>query len=38
MSYVAYATYFDGLLSRDKKMQAIYREARFFIEQVFLPE
>jgi hypothetical protein len=38
MSYVAYATYFDGLLSRDKKMQVIYREARFFIEQVFHPE
>jgi hypothetical protein len=37
MHYVAYATLFDGLLSRDKKMQAVYRDALFFIEHVFLP-
>jgi hypothetical protein len=37
MHYVAYATLFDGLLSRDKKMQAVYGDALFFLENVFLP-
>jgi hypothetical protein len=35
MSYVAYATFFEGLLTRDKKMRATYREVRLFLEQVF---
>ena len=35
MNYVAYATYFDGLLTRDKKMMKIYQEARSILENVF---
>ncbi len=38
MSYVAYATFFDGLLSRDEEMQSIYQETRFLLENVFVPE
>jgi hypothetical protein len=35
MSYVTYATFFDGLLTKDKKMQQIYQEACFLIEKFF---
>ncbi|MGO8761987.1 MAG: hypothetical protein ACLP2P_09860 [Desulfobaccales bacterium] len=38
MIYVAYATFFDGLLTRDKKMQQIYQEACFFLEELFPSE
>jgi Cdc6-like AAA superfamily ATPase len=34
-SYVAYATFFDGLLTRDNKMHQIYQEACFFLETLF---
>jgi len=36
MNYVAYATYFDGLLSRDKKMNEIYQETCFVLENMFV--
>jgi len=35
MVYVAYATFFDGLLTRDKKMQQIYQEVCLFLEHIF---
>jgi hypothetical protein len=35
MTYVAYATMFDGILSNDRKLHAIYDEARFFLSKVF---
>ena len=35
MNYVAYATYFDGVLSRDKKLLKIYREADWYVREVF---
>ena len=35
MNYIAYATYFDGLLSRDRKMNEIYREACLILENAF---
>jgi hypothetical protein len=35
MNYVAHATFFDGLLSADKKMLEIYEQARFLLDQVF---
>ena len=35
MGYIAYATFFDGLLTKDKKMQEIYEETCFFLENVF---
>jgi len=38
MTYVAYATFFDGLLSRDKKATEIYEEARFLLDEVFVSE
>jgi hypothetical protein len=38
MTYVAYATFFDGLLSRDKKAAEIYDEARFLLDEVFVSE
>ncbi len=31
MSYVAYATYFDGVLSKDKKVNDIYKKSNEFI-------
>ena len=37
MGYVAYATFFDGLLTRDKKMQELYQESCFFLDTVFKP-
>lgn len=33
MSYVTYATFFDGLLTKDNKMQQIYKDACFWIEK-----
>lgn len=36
MSYVAYATFFDGLLSRDKKMIEIYEETCFILKNIFI--
>jgi hypothetical protein len=35
-TYVAYATLFDGLLSKDRKMLELYEEARFLLDAVFL--
>jgi len=35
MNYIAHATYFDGLLSRDRKMNEIYQEACFILENAF---
>ncbi len=34
MTYVAFATQFDGLLSRDKKMLELYEETRFVLDEV----
>jgi hypothetical protein len=36
MTYVAFATQFDGLLSRDKKMLELYEETRFILDEVFV--
>jgi hypothetical protein len=36
VNFVAYATFFDGLLTNDRKAQRIYREASFFLNTVFL--
>lgn len=33
MTYVAYATRYDGLLSLDKKMVELYEEARFILDE-----
>jgi hypothetical protein len=38
MSYVAYATFFDGILSRDRKLLEIYEEATFFLKHVLGPD
>ncbi len=35
MNYVTYATYFDGLLTNDKKMIEIYQKTCFILEHVF---
>lgn len=35
VNFAAYATYFDGLLSKDQKVQRIYHDARFILENVF---
>ncbi len=35
MNYVAYSTYFDGLLSKDKKALLIYKEALSLLDNVF---
>jgi len=32
MTYVAFATLFDGLMTKEKKVQRIYAQARFFVE------
>jgi hypothetical protein len=37
MTYVAFATQFDGLLTRDKKMMDIYQETRFVLDEA-LPD
>jgi hypothetical protein len=36
MNYVAYATFFDGILSSDKKVNEIYRDACLFLENAFV--
>jgi hypothetical protein len=38
MTYVAYATFFDGLLSKDKKSIEIFEHARFLLDEVFVSE
>jgi hypothetical protein len=35
MHYVAYATFYDGLLTRDTKMDGIYQETCFVLKNVF---
>ena len=35
VNYIAYAPYFDGLSSRDRKMNEIYRETCFILENAF---
>lgn len=35
MHYVAYATFYDGLLTKDAKMMGIYQETCFVLENVF---
>jgi hypothetical protein len=36
MNYVAFATYFDGVLSLDSKVLGVYEEASLFLHTVFL--
>jgi len=36
MHYVAYATFYDGLLTNDTKMKEIYKETSFLLKNVFL--
>lgn len=36
MTYVAYATIFDGILSKDRKLLDIYEEANFVLQNVFV--
>jgi hypothetical protein len=38
MNYVAYATFFDGILTRDSKMKEIYLETCFLLKNVFEAE
>jgi len=38
MTYVAYATFFDGLLSKDKKAIEIYEETCFLLDNLFVSE
>ncbi len=35
VNFAAYATYFDGLLTEDKKLNGIYREAEFLLAAIF---
>lgn len=35
ITHVAYATYFDGLLSADRKLNDLYEEAAWFLDNVF---
>lgn len=35
MSYAAYATFFDGIISRDKKLNRVYQMALYFLKTVF---
>ena len=35
MNYVAIATYFDGILTKDAKLASIYAETRWYTENVF---
>ncbi len=37
MTQVAYATFFDGILSRDRKLLEIHEQALFFLREVFVP-
>lgn len=36
INFAATATYFDGLLTADKRLDRIYRDANFFLDEVFL--
>ncbi|MFA5049347.1 MAG: hypothetical protein WC516_10050 [Patescibacteria group bacterium] len=36
MNYVTYATFFDGLLTKDNKMEEIYQETCFILEHAFV--
>lgn len=38
MNYVAYATFFDGVISNDNKLNEMYRDARLFLDTVFVDE
>ncbi|MCX5698821.1 MAG: hypothetical protein NTX01_03905 [Candidatus Omnitrophica bacterium] len=38
MNYVTYATFFDGLLTKDNKMEEIYQETCFILEHAFARE
>ena len=38
MGYVAYATFFDGILTREKKVQEIYEESCLLLDQVFMSD
>jgi len=38
MNYVAYATFFDGLMTRDSKLKEIYQETCFFLKNAFETE
>lgn len=38
VTYVAYATLFDGILSNDRKLLDIYEEATFLLQHVFVPD
>jgi len=35
MNFAAFATYFDGLLTSDKRAHEIYVEAEFLLREVF---
>ena len=37
MGYVSYATFFDGILTKEKKVQEIYEESCFFLDEAFSP-
>jgi hypothetical protein len=36
MNVASYATYFDGVLSKDKKLKSVYNEARYLLSQIQL--
>lgn len=36
LTYVAFATFFDGLLTRDKKMNELYERARYMLNKVLV--
>lgn len=36
MNYVAFATYFDGLLTKDKKAILIYKQAKYLLDKVIV--
>jgi hypothetical protein len=36
LTYVTYATFFDGLISNDQKMLQIYEATRFLVDEVFI--
>jgi len=37
MNFVAYATYFDGFLSKDNKAQNLFAEVRYLLGNLFMP-
>lgn len=38
MNYVAHATFFDGVISNDRKLNQLYRDARLFLDTVFVDD